>query len=726
MHARHIIGGDISYTCNGDGSYHFVMKIYRDCSNPNADFFDTNAPVTIFQGNAEPYTTFQHIYAPLATPVPMIEPDLSNPCLILPANICVQLGVYEFDLELPPSDESYHITYQRCCRNNTVTNLIAPDETGATYSMELTPEAQAVCNNSPVFNDFPPLVICAGEPLNFDHSASDADGDQLVYEMCSPLKGAGVVGFLLPGDPQSCDGFRPDPACPPPFDNVDFVLPDYTPLSPLGGSPVVGIDPNTGIISGVPLVQGQFVVGICVSEFRAGQLLSVTRRDFQFNVTNCEPTIQATIDAEEVPGTNHYLINSCDNPIYIDNESFQQQFVDEFYWEFDIDGQVETVNVWSPNMDFPSHGTYTGRLFLNPGTECGDTAFLTVNLSPPLMADFSFDYDTCVSGPTQFMDLSSTEGTIDTWQWSFGDGEMSNEQHPAHVYQDPGTFSAVLRITDELGCQDVISKTFDYLPAPALIVIAPNTFLGCIPADIFFDNLSFPIDDSYDIVWDFGDGGSSMDISPTHLYDVQGLYDVSVAITSPIGCTTDTIFPSLIEVQPAPVADFNFFPTAPTQFNSTIDFEDQSSGAISWFWNFNDLGQSFEQHPVFSFPDTGLQVVTLLVTHPEGCQDTITQTIDIVPEVRYFLPNAFTPNEDTINDHFLGVGSLLGVTNYRMMIWNRWGELIFESQDSQEGWNGRKNNTGRMAQNGVYVCKVKFTGPRGKQHEVEGMATLIR
>lgn len=724
--ARHIIGGDISYTCNGDGTYHIVMKIYRDCSNPNADFFDNNAPVTIFQGNEAPYSTFQHIYAPLQTPVSMIHPDLSNPCLILPSNICVQLGLYEFDLGLPPSDESYHITYQRCCRNNTVTNLIDPDETGATYSIEITPQAQDLCNNSPVFNDFPPLVICAGEPLNFDHSASDADGDQLVYEMCSPLKGAGVVGFLEPGDPASCNGFRPDPACPPPFDNVDFVLPDYTPLRPLAGDPVVGIDPTTGIISGTPMIQGQFVVGICVSEYRNGALLSQIRRDFQFNVTNCEPTIEAVIDAEVVPGTNHYLIASCDNPIIIQNESFQQQFIDEFYWEFDINGQIETVNTWDPIMTFPQHGTYTGKLFINPGTECGDTAFLTINLSPPLTADFSFEYDTCVAAAVQFTDLSTTEATIDTWNWTFGDGQTGTEQDPAHIYQNPGTFNATLRVTDELGCQDIIVKNFDYLPAPALIVIAPNTFLGCLPADIFFDNLSFPIDDTYDIVWDFGDGGSSGEISPTHLYDVSGYYDVSVSITSPIGCTTDTIFPSLIEVQPAPVADFSFSPIAPSQLNPQIDFTDQSQDAIAWFWDFNGLGQSFVENPVFKFPDTGLQAVTLLVTHPEGCQDSITQIIDIKPEIRYFLPNAFTPNEDTNNDIFIGVGTLTGVTDYQMMIWNRWGELVFESQDPKEGWNGRKHNSGQMSQNGVYLCKVRFTGPRGTFHEVEGMATLIR
>lgn len=725
LHARHIIGGDISYQCLGNDMYHITMKIYRDCSNPNADYFDISAPVTIFKGNTEPYQQFQHIYASLQ-PIEVLEPDISNPCLILPPNICVQQGTYEFDIELPASDESYHIVYQRCCRNSTVTNIHDPDETGATYTIELTPQAQTLCNNSPVFNAFPPLVICAGEPLNFDHSATDAEGDQLVYELCSPLKGGGVRGFLIPGDPTLCDGFRPDPACPPPFPDVDFKLPTYTHLAPLAGDPIVGIHPNTGLITGTPVIQGQFVVGICVSEFRNGELLSVTQRDFQFNVANCEPTVVAMIEADEIPTDQLFIVNACDNPHTFNNESFQQSFIDDYFWTFDINGQIETIDSWDATVSFPENGTYQGQLILNPNTECGDTAYITVNVFPPLMPDFAFEYDTCIAGPVQFTDLSTSESEITSWLWRFGDDETGDLQHPTHIYHDPGDFIVTLRVADDNGCSESVSQSLSYRPVPALIVIAPNTFIGCAPADIFFDNLSFPIDETYTLEWSFGDGGSSDAISPTHHYSEEGIFDVSVSITSPIGCQTDTLFPQLIAVEPSPNAAFSYSPGLPSNLQPEVQFTDQSEGADTWLWMFNDSHFSSLQNPVFTFPDTGLQTVQLIVTHPQGCQDTMLQHIDVIPDIRYFLPNAFTPNSDSVNDEFLGIGTLEGVRNFHFTIWNRWGELIFETTDPSMGWNGQKNNAGTVASNGVYVCRVTFKGPRGKDFLFEGFVTVVR
>ena len=126
--------------------------------------------------------------------------------------------------------------------------------------VEITPLAQATCNNSPVFEDFPPPVICVNEPLVYSHKATDAEGDELVYEFCSPLLGG------------SQNNPTPDPDAPPPYQNVGFILPNYSASNPLGGNPRITINPVTGEISGMPTLQGQYVVGICVSEYRNGQL----------------------------------------------------------------------------------------------------------------------------------------------------------------------------------------------------------------------------------------------------------------------------------------------------------------------------------------------------------------------------------------------------------------------------------------------------------------------
>lgn len=731
LQGRHIIGGSITYECLGNDQYRFTLKVYRDCNCQNCAYFDQQAAVGIYKcgpdtdecSSMTQGSTYATIYANLG-PVSLVEmPDY--PCLI-PPNVCVQEATYTFTATLPAGDESYHVSYQRCCRNETINNIIAPDETGATYTIEVTPEAQASCNNSPTFNSFPPIVICAGQPLQYDHSATDPEGDLLLYKFCPPLDGGG--NLLDNANYTTCAGAAPNPACPPPYDDVFFNAPAFTPLEPMAGDPVITINPLTGMITGTPELIGQYVVGVCVEEYRNGELISTVFRDFQFNVASCDPLVVADIQEDEIISDQEFLINSCGNTtIDFVNQSFQQQYIDEYEWEFDINGSSVTSSQWSPTINFPGIGEYDGTLILNPGTECGDTAYIHVNIFPAIEADFTFDYDTCVAGPVQFTDLSTTGSCcITDWNWEFGDGDFSTTQNPAHVYMDPGDIPVRLTVRDTNQCEDVIIKPIQYFPAPALIVIAPNSFFGCEPADIFFDNLSFPIDTTYDIVWNFGDGETGDDISPWHTYNDPGLYTVDVSITSPIGCEVSETFPNLIQIEPSPTAGFTFYPEELSILEPEVSFTDESQGAASIYWTFGDGGFSSIWNPTHTYQDTGVVAVTQIVTHLSGCQDTLIQYLDIKPEVRYFLPNAFTPNNDSVNEFYKGVGILEGATGFNFSIWNRWGELVFETNDPDQGWNGTKFNTGKPAPAGVYIVLAKFRGPRGQLFEYKGFATLIR
>ena len=160
---------------------------------------------------------------------------------------------------------------------------------------------QQTANNSPTFKNFPPIVICANERLNFDHSAADAEGDQLIYSFCQPLGGGGKGGNT------GCSGTTPNPPCWPAPNDVSFKSPTYTFLQPLAGNPVVSIDSRTGRITGIPQTLGQFVVGVCVEEYRNGRLLGSVHRDFQFNVAKCDPTVKGKVTADSV-WVNNYLI----------------------------------------------------------------------------------------------------------------------------------------------------------------------------------------------------------------------------------------------------------------------------------------------------------------------------------------------------------------------------------------------------------------------------------
>ncbi len=733
--ARHIIGGEITYEClgevlSGTTRFRFTMKVYRDCYGGGAPL-DDPAQFAIYRGTYNVNSLFRQfaISNPDVQNIVPLPPD----CVSNVPNVCVEQGTYTFTQDLPKltsPDQSYFVVYQRCCRNESITNIIDPGSIGATYMVEVSYDAQEALNNSPVFRNFPPIIICNEFPIDFDHSATDADGDLLVYSFCSPFAGGGNI-LQSPGL-FSCDGAVPTPPCGPPFDNVPFTVPTYSPGNPMGGSPQISINGVTGFISGSPNKLGQYVVGVCVQEYRNGKLLSTVKREFQFNVADCTPTVFAKIDGELIPGSQtNYVVTSCgENTITFDNQSGLQQFVQSFEWSFDLKGTTFTdTQNWDPTVTFPDTGTYKGVLFLNPGLQCNDTAFITVNIYPAVQASFSFVYDTCVAGPVVFTDHSTGEGIINKWDWNFGvPNGISTQQNPEYLYSAPGNHPVTLLVTDRNGCTDDTVQVIQWFPVPPLIIIKPSSFLGCSPANIFFDNLSSPIDDSYQINWDFGDGGTESGvISPTHLYTEPGLYDVKVSITSPIGCFTADSFFNLIRVEPSPVADFAYAPTEDlNSFNKTVQFTDLSSFAYRWNWQFDQFATSNQQNPTYAFPDTGVVFVRLIVTHPEGCKDSLTKILDIRPEVRWYMPNAFTPNGDGNNDTFFGKGFLEGMTGFRMSIWNRWGEQVFETSNPNDQWNGRAQNTGGVSPAGVYVYQVSFTGPRGEPYEFKGYATLVR
>lgn len=737
VEGRHIIGGNITYRCLGGGDYEFTLTVYRDCNCTGCATLDDEAYIAIYKcgGTTNCASLGQSRYiarlnVPLQSKAFVEQPKY--PCLI-PPNICVERGVYTFTLSkynirLPLTEDSYHISYQRCCRNVTINNLIRPDDVGATYTIEITPEAQKKCNNSPTFNQFPPTVICADAPLAFDHSAKDPDGDQLVYSFCAPLQGGGPAQ----SDPftyGSCIGAYPNPACPPPYDPVAFIQPLYSPVAPMAGNPVISIDPNTGFITGTPRIQGQYVVGVCVSEYDkvTGKLLSNVFRDFQFNVANCDPTVVADIKETKIIADKEFLLNSCGiTDVKFTNESYQRAFINQYEWEFDVKGKIISSKEWEPTISFPGIGKYNGKLVLNRGTSCSDSARITVQIFPDITADFDYAYDTCVAGPVSFLDKSRTASVLNAWEWDFGDGAKGQGTSVSHIYKKPGNIPVRLTVRDTNQCEAERIRQVPYFPVPALLVIAPNTFKGCVPGSIFFENLSFPIDETYRIRWRFGDGEESTQISPTHIYTTPGVYSVDLDLVSPIGCKTDTTFKNLISIFEGPEAKFTYSPTELSNLNAKTFFRDQSERAVSRYWDFGTGDYSREISPSYTFPDTGRYEVRLIATHASGCMDTFVEQIDVRPLVSYFLPNAFTPNADAVNDTYKGSGVLTGIQQFNFQIWNRWGAEIFSTQDPSTGWNGRMQNTGQEAPPGVYVVLATFRGPRGEPHEYKGFVTLIR
>lgn len=248
--ASHVVGGDITYTCLGNNTYEFFVSLYRDClppsqggGNPAALESDNPAFISIYNGNT--FFSFDSIYF---YDRENINPDFSNDCVNNPPATCINRIRFRFVKQLPASAQPYTLLMQRCCRNETINNILIPGTTGATYYCTIPP---GICNNSADFNNLPPQIICINNPFIYDHSATDADGDSLSYEFCDAMKGGD------PNDPKPVITTNQLPGLVP----VNYRTP-YSAGQPMAGNPVVKIDPVTGVITGTPNIQGRFVVNV--------------------------------------------------------------------------------------------------------------------------------------------------------------------------------------------------------------------------------------------------------------------------------------------------------------------------------------------------------------------------------------------------------------------------------------------------------------------------------
>lgn len=236
-------------------------------------------------------------------------------------------------------------------------------------------------------------------------------------------------------------------------------------------------------------------------------------------------------------------------------------------------------------------------------------------------------------------------------------------------------------------------------------------------------------------LWNFGDAGAadtSTSANPTYCYNNSGFYDVTLTVVTNNGCTNTLVEPAWVQVYPVPVADFTANPNPASILNPTVTLNDASttpSGTIvSWAWQFGD-GDSLgylTPSPTHTYPDvaSSTYLATLTVVNSYGCVGTVSHYVEIGPEFTFFIPNAFTPNGDGTNDFFFGQG--IGIVDYTLLIFDRWGNEIFTGHDLNDMWNGKANGGSEVAQQDVYVWKVHLTDCFGKKHNYIGTVTLVK
>jgi gliding motility-associated-like protein len=439
-YASHIVGGEVTYKWLGGNVYQVRLDIYQDCLNGQGPVIlqDNPAILSLFNSNGV-LLDVDSIGASSTLSVPA---NFSNECINNKPATCLQRQSFFKNYTLT-NTTGYYVVYQRCCRNNGILNINDPENTGTTNYVYIPPRGNATTgNNSAVFSNYPPQIICVNNPLVYDHSATDPDGDSLSYEFCTAFRG-GTANDSKP-IPRSTD-FRP----------VTYIN-GHTATMPMTGLPPLQVDARTGIITGTPNQQGRFVVAVCCHEWRNGKMVNTVTREFQFVVTNCSKAVVAHIP-QFSKETNTYIVQCKGKTVDFKNLSRgANNTPDAYSWDFGVPGlNSDTSHDKEPSYSYPDTGVYLVKLVVNRGSTCADSMTRLVKIFPEFHTGFEVGGLHCPNSPLSFINTTkSTYQPVINYAWSFGDGGSSGDESPAHAYAVGGNYSVMLTAKNVKGCVD--------------------------------------------------------------------------------------------------------------------------------------------------------------------------------------------------------------------------------------------------------------------------------
>lgn len=455
------------------------------------------------------------------------------------------------------------------------------------------------------------------------------------------------------------------------------------------------------------------------------------------------PLVNYVPDVEYCPGVNTTAINFTSNPV-----------------------GAQTFN-WSntnPSIGLGASGigNITSFTTLNFGTVAtagsisvhatlngcvGPDSVFVITVNPNPTASFVASTKICEGTPMTFTSTSSVgSGSVIQWNWDLdGDGNYTNStvSNPQFTFSSAGTQTVGLIAVSNKMCRDTVTNTVyvNYMPIPAFI---GDNLNGCPIVNVnFTDNSTIPAGQITGWSWNFGNGSQGFtQFPPTISYNNTSAttvanFTVSLTVTSDSGCVASLTKPNYVMVYPVPIADFYYSSDDGeiTVLEPTVHFYNASIGATSIYWNLGDifnpnqaLNYTSNPNPIHTYYTENPFVfyVTQVVANNYGCVDSITKPVEIKPTFTFYIPNAFTPDGDQLNEGFKGTGIGIDNTTYTLIIFDRWGNQVFEAHDIDKAWDGRRKANGEVVQEDVYVWKVNFSDLRGMKHQYKGIVNLIK
>lgn len=443
---------------------------------------------------------------------------------------------------------------------------------------------------------------------------------------------------------------------------------------------------------------------------------------------NCKSTYTSVVSVHAVPVTNFIATTTCLNQAtqFTNQSTIQAGTITKYRWDFDDNNSWDDSTA-NPTYIYPAFGTKNCKLQSISNNNCYSHKVNPVIVHGNPVANFKAN-SVCLGDVTNFQNYStSVDGMITSYQWDFnGDNIVDNiSQNTSNTYASSGIYLAELEVQTQYGCVNVMSKPV-YVNAKPVAMFTATNKQGCPSLCVPFQNGSYI--NSGTIVtyqWDFGDNSGPLYIkNPTHCYG-SGTFNVTLKCVSDSGCISNYNAPALVNVYPTPIAGFNVSPEELDEFQPVIDVTNTASGATSVSYMLNP-GPTYNTanftHNMNGTP--GQQLIVQFATNSYGCTDTLIKLLDVKPGFVIYLPNTFTPNADGLNDGFGAKG--VGIEKFEMQVFDRWGHVVFESNDIFNYWDGTVKGGNEPIKDDVYTWKVQVLDINHKNHDLTGHVTVIK
>lgn len=451
---------------------------------------------------------------------------------------------------------------------------------------------------------------------------------------------------------------------------------------------------------------------------------------------NCSDTLTDTVTVHPMPDAEFSVTEVCAGiaSVFTDSSEITAGSIASWSWDF---GDTQTSSTQNTNHDYSNFGIFNVKLIVTSNNGCKDSTTHPANVHPLPIAAFSAQ-NVCDQAPVLIDNQASIPANpfndlIITCVFNPDDSSppVNTTSDFSHTYSSAGEYTIEQLVTSGYGCADSVSITVVVNPNPVVFFAASDTS-NCDPLCVTFQNTSYvPGGTAASWQWDFGDNTDVSNVQDaSHCYyntsvTTPAAYSPTLTITSDSGCVTSVTRTGYLTVYPNPEAQFTASPLNTTITDPAITITNTSAGADTWSWDFGDSLTDITEHPpVHTYADTGTYFITLITASANGCADTASQTVIVEPYFLLYIPNAFTPNGDGVNDIFTAKG--IYVTEFEMLIFDRWGNLVYSTDKMDTGWDGRANGGAEAAQADVYVYRVNVKDFRRIKYTYKGTVTIVR